>query len=122
MSERARPVEQQRGAVQCDVCGCWFRSRGGLAVLRCLPERERLPLLLNHLLHLRHCTAPFCFFTGLSLSTSHSAAWVALCDCLAVHKCCPGASFRYPFQLGGPRDQIFGSGKQGQGVCVCVCM
>ncbi len=52
--------------VQCDVCGCWFRSRGGLAVLRCLPERERLPLLLNHLLHLRHCTAPFCFFTGLS--------------------------------------------------------
>ena len=34
-AERAKPVEQQRGAVQCGVCRRWFRSRGGLAVYRC---------------------------------------------------------------------------------------
>ena len=38
VGERSRPVEQQRGSVQCDVCGRWFRSRGGLAVHRCSPE------------------------------------------------------------------------------------
>ncbi len=55
------------------------------------------PLLLDHFLHLRHCTAPFCFSTSLSLSTLHlclfrsqllphtlhPTAWVALCDWLS---------------------------------------
>ena len=30
VAERARPVEEQRGAVQCSVCQKWFRSKGGL--------------------------------------------------------------------------------------------
>ena len=34
-AERARPVEEQRGAVQCSVCQKWFRSKGGLAVHKC---------------------------------------------------------------------------------------
>ena len=29
-------------------------------------------------------------------------------------------NFRHSLYSGGPRDQIFGSGRQGQGVCVCV--
>ena len=39
-SERAKPVDEQRGSVKCDACGRWFRSRGGLAVHRCSPEEE----------------------------------------------------------------------------------
>ena len=35
VAERARPVEKQRGAVQCSVCRKWFRSKGGHAVHRC---------------------------------------------------------------------------------------
>ena len=34
-AERAKPVEEQRGAVQCSVCQKWFRSKGGLAVHKC---------------------------------------------------------------------------------------
>ena len=34
--EQAKPVQEQRGAVQCMTCQRWFRSRGGLAVHRCL--------------------------------------------------------------------------------------
>ena len=33
--ERQKPVSQQRGAVQCESCTRWFRSRGGLAVYNC---------------------------------------------------------------------------------------
>ena len=36
--ERRRPVREQDGAVRCDVCGRWFRSRGSLAVHRCVRE------------------------------------------------------------------------------------
>ena len=28
--ERSRPVEEQRGSVQCTLCHRWFRSAGGL--------------------------------------------------------------------------------------------
>ena len=41
LSERAKPVDEQRGSVKCDACGRWFRSRGGLAVHRCSPKEER---------------------------------------------------------------------------------
>jgi len=34
---RRKPVNEQRGAVQCEVCLKWFRSKGGLAVRRCSP-------------------------------------------------------------------------------------
>ena len=34
-AERAKPVEEQWGAVQCSVCQKWFRSKGGLAVHKC---------------------------------------------------------------------------------------
>ena len=34
-AERAKPVEEQRGAVQRSVCQKWFRSKGGLAVHKC---------------------------------------------------------------------------------------
>ena len=33
--ERQKPVREQQGAVQCETCLMWFRSRGGLAVHRC---------------------------------------------------------------------------------------
>ena len=36
IAERQKPVREQRGAVQCERCGRWFRSRGGLAVHACL--------------------------------------------------------------------------------------
>ena len=32
LAERAKPVEEQSGAVQCEACKRWFRSRGGLAL------------------------------------------------------------------------------------------
>ena len=35
-AERQKPVSQQRGAVQCGTCHKWFRSKGGLAVHRCI--------------------------------------------------------------------------------------
>ena len=35
ISERQKPVSEQRGAVQCTQCRRWLRSRGGLAVHRC---------------------------------------------------------------------------------------
>ena len=28
-------MRKKEGSVKCDVCGRWFRSRGGLAVHRC---------------------------------------------------------------------------------------
>ena len=34
---RLKPVNEQRGAVLCNNCGRWFRSRGGLAVHACRP-------------------------------------------------------------------------------------
>ena len=36
--ERRRPVREQERAVRCDVCERWFRSRGSLAVHRCVRE------------------------------------------------------------------------------------
>ena len=36
VTERSKPMQEQRGAVQCTVCQRWFRSRGGLSVHRCL--------------------------------------------------------------------------------------
>lgn len=36
-SERSKPVCQQKGAVLCQVCQRWFRSKGGLAVHTCRP-------------------------------------------------------------------------------------
>ena len=38
LDERQKPVCEQRGAKQCSHCQRWFRSRGGLAVHRCMPE------------------------------------------------------------------------------------
>ena len=38
-AERQRPVCEQRGAVQCPTCSHWFRSKGGLAVHRCVTEQ-----------------------------------------------------------------------------------
>ena len=35
LAERAKPVEEQRGAVHCEACKRWFRSRGGLALHKC---------------------------------------------------------------------------------------
>ena len=36
-AERQKPVSKQRGAAQCLQCLKWFRSRGGLALHRCVP-------------------------------------------------------------------------------------
>ena len=38
VTERQKPVYEQRGAAQCSQCLRWFRSRGGLEVHRCIPE------------------------------------------------------------------------------------
>ena len=35
LAERAKPVEEQSCAVECEVCKRWFRSRGGLALHKC---------------------------------------------------------------------------------------
>ena len=35
LAERIKPIQEQRGALQCTVCQRWFRSKGGLAVHRC---------------------------------------------------------------------------------------
>ena len=40
LSEREKPVCEQRGAVRCQRCNRWFRSRGGLAVHRCETQRD----------------------------------------------------------------------------------
>ena len=37
LAERLRPIQEQRGAVQCGRCQLWFRSSGGLAVHSCHP-------------------------------------------------------------------------------------
>ena len=37
LAERQKPISEQRGAVQCQQCHSWFRSRGGLIVHRCRP-------------------------------------------------------------------------------------
>jgi hypothetical protein len=37
VNERSKPAQEQRGAVQCQTCRRWFRSKGGLAVHRCVP-------------------------------------------------------------------------------------
>ena len=39
LDERARPICEQRGAVQCQHCQCWMRSAGGLAMhqRKCCP-------------------------------------------------------------------------------------
>ena len=33
--EGQKPVNEQKGTVQCQVCLRWFKSKGGLAVHRC---------------------------------------------------------------------------------------
>ena len=38
--ERAKPVREQVGAVQCKDCERWFRSKGGLAVYTCRREED----------------------------------------------------------------------------------
>ena len=38
VTERRKPICEQRGAVQCVDCHRWFRSRGGLSVHRCNPS------------------------------------------------------------------------------------
>lgn len=38
--ERAKPVREQVGAVQCKRCERWFRSKGGLAVHACRRDEE----------------------------------------------------------------------------------
>jgi len=40
LSGRAKPVREQAGAVQCERCERWFRSRGGLAVHTCRVEQQ----------------------------------------------------------------------------------
>ena len=39
-AERRKPVCEQAGAVQCECCGGWFRSRGGLAVHSCSRQEQ----------------------------------------------------------------------------------
>ena len=36
--EREKPVSEQRGAAQCLQCMKWFKSRGGLALHKCVPS------------------------------------------------------------------------------------
>ena len=43
LSERRKPVSDQAGSMQCESCGRWFRSRGGLAVHRCRGPEELEP-------------------------------------------------------------------------------
>ena len=43
LSERNKPVSEQRGAAQCQTCRKWFRSRGGLAVHTCRPPGSWSP-------------------------------------------------------------------------------
>ena len=38
VDERQKPVSEQQGAVKCQQCLKWFRSKGGLTVHRCVPE------------------------------------------------------------------------------------
>ena len=42
LDERAKPVKEQRGALQCSKCQKWFCSRGGIAVHKCRKTREPL--------------------------------------------------------------------------------
>ena len=42
VAERAKPVKEQRDALQCSKCQKWFCSRGGLAVHKCIESRELL--------------------------------------------------------------------------------
>ena len=37
VDERAKPVHEQRGAVKCNTCNRWSRSKGGLSVHACRP-------------------------------------------------------------------------------------
>ena len=39
VTEREKPVSEQRGAAQCMQCMKWFKSRGGLALHKCVPSR-----------------------------------------------------------------------------------
>ena len=39
VTEREKPVSEQRGAAQCLQCMKWFKSRGGLALHKCVPSR-----------------------------------------------------------------------------------
>ena len=39
-AEHQKPVQEQEGAVECLMCGCWLRSRGGLAVHRCARQEQ----------------------------------------------------------------------------------
>ena len=36
LSERAKPIEEQHGAVQCKICQRWLKSAGGFAVHSCV--------------------------------------------------------------------------------------
>ena len=40
-------MRDQAGSVQCESCGRWFRSRGGLAVHRCKRPEELKPTALG---------------------------------------------------------------------------
>ena len=41
ISERMKPVSEQRGSIQCSTCKRWFHSRGGYSVYVCRPEDQR---------------------------------------------------------------------------------
>ena len=38
IEERGKPISEQQGAAQCPQCFKWFRSEGGRAVHRCVPD------------------------------------------------------------------------------------
>ena len=42
VSERQKPISEQRGASQCTRCNKWFRSKGGMA-WQCIPADQSHP-------------------------------------------------------------------------------
>ena len=44
LEERLKPICDQHGAVQCPKCEKWFKSKGDMAVHRCI----QIPSLLNN--------------------------------------------------------------------------
>ena len=47
ITEREKPVSEQVGAVQCQGCKQWWRSKGGLAVHSCNTENPDTNQLTN---------------------------------------------------------------------------
>ncbi len=61
MEERAKPVKEQDGSVECGECGRWFRSRGGLAVHKCYTgnQPQESPLASAEEVLCRECQRKF---------------------------------------------------------------